>query len=145
MAGQFTRLQKSYRIDAANVNPANSKNEVPMYRIVTLSGADTCKLPAADNAIPLGAVDNDERVDDVLRGGGGSQAGRQLAVKLEGIASLELGGAVAVGDRIIAKAGGTAIAIPAAAGQYEVIGFAEKAGVAGDVIPVRMSYHVKTV
>lgn len=145
MAGQFTRLQKSYRVDATNVNPDNSKNEIPMYRIVTLAGADLCKLPAADNAIPLGVVDNDERIDDVLHGGGGSQAGRQIAVKLEGIASVVLDGPVAVGDRVIAKAGGFGIAIPAAAGSYEVLGFAEKAGVAGDVIPVRMSYHVKTV
>lgn len=145
MAGQFTRLQKSYRIDATNVNPVTSKNEIPMYRIVTMSGEDLCKLPAADNATPLGVVDNDERLDDVLHGGGGSQVGRQVAVKLEGIASIVLDGPVAVGDRVIAKAGGFGIKIPAAAGSYEVVGFAEKAGVAGDVIAVRMSYHIKTV
>lgn len=145
MAGQFTRLQKSYRIDAANANPSNGgANEIPLYRIVTLSGEDTCKLPSADNAIPLGVTDNDERLSDVLRGGG-SQAGRQIAVKLEGIAMVEISGAVALGDRIIAKTGGFGLKIPTAAGTYEVLGFAEKAGVAGDVIPVRMAYHVKTV
>jgi hypothetical protein len=145
MAGKFTRLQKTYRIGADNVNPSTTKNEVPMYRGVVLSGEDTCKLPVADNAIPLGVVDGDERLDDPLRGGGGSQAGKQIAVKLEGIADIELVGNISVGDRVILGTGGFAKKIPAVAGQYNVIGIAEKSGVDGDVIPVRMGYDSVTV
>lgn len=145
MAGKFTRLQKSYRIAADNVNPATTKNEIPMYRGVVLSAEDTTKLPVADNAVPLGFVDSDERLDNPLRGGGGSQAGKQIAVKLEGIAEIELTGTIAVGDRVIFAAGGFAKKIPAAAGAYNVVGYAEKAGVDGDVIPVRIVFQHVTV
>lgn len=140
MAGQFTRLQKSYRIDAANVNPDTGLNEIPLYTIVEHSGEDTCKIAGA-NAIPLGVADNDERVADALRDGG-SQAGRQIAIKLEGIASVKLAGTVAVTDRVYVVAGGKGDSVNnAPAGTYNVLGFAEKSGVAGDVIPVRMAYH----
>lgn len=144
MAGQYTRWQMTYRIASDNVNPDTSKNEIPMYRAVMFAGEEHCKLPTADNAIPLGVVDNDERLDDPLRDGG-SQAERQIAVKLDGIASLTLDGTVAAGDRVILAAGGKGKALPATAGKYNVLGFAEKAGVAGDVIPVRMAYHVYEV
>lgn len=144
MAGQFTRLQKSYRIAADNVNPTTSKNEIPRYRGVVHVGEDTCKLPTDANEIPLGVVDNDERLDDPLRDGG-SQAGRQIAVKLEGIAMCELSDTVSVTDRIIMDGGGKFKKMPASAGTYNVFGFAEKAGKAGDVIPVRMVFHVVRV
>ncbi|MED2002429.1 hypothetical protein P4V86_03525 [Brevibacillus laterosporus] len=99
---------------------------------------------AGANTIPLGVADNDERVDDPLRDGG-SQAGRQIAIKLEGIASIKLAGTVAVTDRIYTVAGGKGDSVDnAPAGTYNVLGFAEKGGVAGDVIPVRMSYHLFT-
>ncbi|MEK5060943.1 MULTISPECIES: hypothetical protein [unclassified Paenibacillus] len=143
MAGQFTRLQKSYRIDPNNVNPDTGKNEIPLYRIVEHSGEDLTKISGA-NAIPLGVADNDERLDDPLRDGG-SQAGRQIAIKLEGIALVTLDGTVSVTDRIYAVAGGKGDSVDnAPAGIYNVLGFAEKGGVAGDVIPVRMQYHVFT-
>lgn len=138
MAGQFTRLQKSYRIMDAD--------GVALYTGVTYgANTDECKKPTADNAIPLGVVDNDERISDPYRAGG-DQTGRQVAVKLEGIAMLKLAGAIGVGDRVILATGGTgksvADASVVAGTKCNVIGFAEKAGVAGDVIPVRMAYHV---
>lgn len=136
MAGQYTDWQMSYRIMDAD--------GVARYTGVVLTGNGECKKPTADNQIPLGVVDNDERINDPIRAGG-DQTGRQVAVKLEGIAAITLGGPVAVGDRIILKAGGSAIKVPAAAGQYNVLGFAEVAGVAGDVVPVRMAYHSFTV
>jgi len=146
MAGKFTRLQKTYRIAADNVNPSTTKNEVPMYRGVTRGAAEeTCKLPTADNQLALGFVDNDERLDDPLRGGGGSQAGKQIAVKLEGIAEIELAGTIAYGDKVILATGGFAKKMPTAAGRYNVVGVAEKAGVDGDVIPVMINYETVEV
>lgn len=141
MAGQFTRLQKSYRIDVTNVNPDTNLNEIPLYRAVIHSGDDTTKLPTEDNQTPLGVVDNDERLFHASSDGG-DQGGRQIAVKLEGIASVELADTVATGERVIVAAGGKLKAVDGTTpGQYEVLGFAERGGVAGDVIPVRMAYH----
>lgn len=136
MAGKFTRLQKSYRI--------MDEDGVAMYTGVILAGENQCKKPTKDNEIPLGVVDNDERIDDPIRAGG-SQKGRQVAVKLEGIAEIKLAGAVQVGDRVILAEGGLAKKMPSEAGTYNVLGFAEKNGEDEDVIPVRMSYHVFTI
>lgn len=146
MPGQLTTQQRSYRIAAANVNPGNAnKNEIPRYRGVILSAEDEVKLPTAANAIPEGIVFNDERLYDA-KGDGGSQAGRQIAVhNLVSFPSIELNGTVAAGDRLILDAGGYAIKIPAVAGTYNVIGFAQRAGVDGDVIAFRAAYHVVIV
>lgn len=138
MAGQFTRLQKSYKIMDAD--------GVRLYRGVELTGENAVKKPTVDNAIPLGVVDNDERIDTPYQAEG-DQTGRQVAVKLEGIALLELAEDVSVGDRIILGVGGLAKkASNLTPGTLaNVIGFAEKNGVTGDVIPVRMAYHVVTI
>lgn len=136
MAGQFTRLQKTYKID--------DEKGVKMYHGVVLSGAGKCKTPVADNEIPLGVCDNDERDPDALSAGG-DQTGRNIAVKLEGIASIIVKGAIVAGDRVILGEGGNAITMPEDADTYNVLGFAEKDGVDGDVIPVRMAYHTITV
>lgn len=138
MAGKFTRLQKSYKIMDAD--------GVALYRVVKLTGENECKKTIAENEIVLGAVDNDERLD-VAYQASGDQTGRQVAVKLEGIAELELAAPVAVGDRIIAAPAGLVknLADLAVGTQANVIGFAEKGGEEGDVIPVRMAYHVFTV
>lgn len=143
MAGQNTGFQMSYRIDATNINPDTGKNEVPRYRIVQKVGDNTIKLADA-NAVPLGVTANDERLDDPLRDGG-SQAGRQIAVQLDRIANVELASAVNANDPIVAAAGGKGQAIPETPGTYNVLGFAEKGGDAGDVVPVRIAYHVRTV
>jgi len=136
MAGKFTRLQKTYKImDADGVN---------MYTGVVMTGENQCKKPTEDNEIPLGVVDNDERINDPVRAGG-DQTGRQVAVKLEGIAEIKLTGAIQVGDRVILAGGGLAKKMPIEAATYNVLGFAEKNGEDGDVIPVRMAYHVFTV
>ena len=133
MAGKFTRLQKTYLMD--------DSDGIEMYTGVVQSGEGRCKKPTEDNGIPLGIVDSDERIDDPVRAGG-SQKNRQIAVKLEGIAEIKLSGAVQAGDRIILAAGGLAKKIPTEAGVYNILGFAEKNGEDGDVIPVRMAYHV---
>ena len=92
----------------------------------------------------LGVVDSDERIDDPIRAGG-DQTGRQVAVKLEGIAEIKLTGSVQAGDRVILAAGGLAKKMPNEPGIYNVLGFAEKNGEDGDVIPVRMVYHVMPI
>lgn len=138
MSGQFTRLQKAYKI--------MDTDGVGLYRGVELTGEDQCKKPVADNVVPLGVVDNDQR-QDIPYQASGDQSGRQVAVKLEGTALIELAGTVAVGDRIVLAIGGFAKAATELAPSTvaNVLGFAEKAGVAGDVIPVRMAYHTYTV
>ncbi|GEA16750.1 hypothetical protein E308F_29960 [Moorella sp. E308F] len=137
MAGQYTGLQKTYKIMDAD--------GVALYHGVTYgSNNDECVKPTVDNAVPLGIVTNDERVNDPLRAGG-DQTGRNVAVQLEGIANLLLAEPVAYGGRVILGAGGVGKALPSTPGTYNVIGFAEKSGAAGDVIPVRMKYHVFTV
>lgn len=141
MAGQNTGFQMAYEIDSTNAN-TNSKNEVPRYRIVEqVASKSTIKLAGA-NAIPLGVTSNDERLDDPLRDGG-SQAGRNIAVQLDRIASVELSANVAAGGRVITAVGGKGAPIGAVEGtSYNVVGFAEKAGVDGDIIPVRLAYHI---
>lgn len=146
MAGKNTGFQKSYRIASDNVNPDTSANEIPLYRGVVLAGDGECKLPDSDNLVPLGICDNDERVDDPIRDGG-SQAGRQIAVDRGNVNYLELAGVVNVGDRIFLAVGGKGKSVEVdgvASTTYNVVGFAEKSGVAGDVIPVRWEYHVYT-
>lgn len=137
MAGKKTGLQKSYRImDAAGVS---------LYRIVTYGVKDNeCIKPTADNVVPLGIVCNDERINDPIRDGG-DQTGRQVAVQLTEIAEVELADNVGYGAPIIAGEGGLAKPVPAVAGTYHCVGFAEKAGVTGDVIPVRIAYHNVTI
>lgn len=136
MAGQFTRLQKSYMITDAD--------GIALYRGVVMDGANKCKKPVGDNEIPLGVVDNDERLADG-HSAGGDQTGKQIAVKLEGIASIELEDSVTAGDRVILAIGGTAKKCPTTTGTYNILGFAEKDGIKGDVVPVRMSYHLVTI
>lgn len=137
MAGKTTGLQKTYKIEDAD--------GVALYRVVTYGSADGfVKKPTADGAIPVGIVDNDERLNISFQAGG-SQAGRDVAVQLDQIGEVELDGTCAYGDRLIVGIGGLVKKLPATAGTYHVIGFAEKAGVDGDIIPVRMAYHTATV
>lgn len=136
MAGQFTRLQKTYRII--------DEDGVKLYTGVVFAGENSCKKPDADNMTPLGVVDNDERIDDPMRAGG-NQAGKNVAVKLEGIASITCAANVEAGDRVILADGGHVKPVAETSGAYHVLGFAEKDGEEGDVIPVRMAYHVYTV
>ena len=117
---------------------------VAQYTGVVMAGENQCKKPEEDNEVPLGVVDNDERINDPIRAGG-DQTGRQVAVKLEGIAEIKLTGSVQAGDRVILAAGGLAKKMPNEPGVYNVLGFAEKNGEDGDVIPVRMAYHVMPI
>lgn len=134
MAGKKTGLQRTYQIEDAN--------GVAMYTGVTYGTTEgSVKKPTADNAVPVGIVDNDERINDPLRAGG-DQSGRDVAVQVDGYGAIKISGAVNYGDRLILATGGSAKKMPATAGTYNVVGFAEKSGVDGDVIPVKMSFHV---
>lgn len=138
MAGQFTRLQMAYKVADAD--------GIPLYRIVKLTQEAFVGKTTADNEIPQGVVDNDSR-EDIAYQASGDQTGKNIAVKLEGIALVEMAGPIAAGERVIASAEGkgkpASTLTPGT--QANVIGFAESAGVAGDVLPIRMSYHVFTV
>jgi len=136
MAGKYTGTQRTYVIE---------DSEIKRYTGVTYGSTEGgCKIPTSDNAVFLGVVDNDERVNDPIRAGG-NQQGRNIAVHIDGYGEIKLGGNVNYGDMLILGAGGTAKKIPTTAGQYNVIGFAEKAGSTGEIIPFgicRITYTI---
>lgn len=132
MAGKTTVLQKTYVLEDSAIS---------LYTGVTRGTADGgCAIPDADNAVPLGVVDNDERVADALRSGT-TQTGRDVAVKTMGIAEVKASGVIAYGARVILGANGVVKALPEVAGTYNVLGFAEKTAGDGDVIPVTINIH----
>lgn len=129
MAGQMTGTQRTYIMEDSNM---------PMFTAVARGTADgSVKIPTADNESPVGVVTNDERLSTSL-GADGDQTGRNIAVQVDGYATVELDGAVSYGDNLILAIGGKVKAMPADAGTYNVIGTAEKAGSDGDFIPMKM-------
>jgi hypothetical protein len=136
MAGKNVTFSKAYKLEDSAIS---------LYTVVIRGTADgSCKAPASDNLVPLGVVDSDERVSDALRSGT-DQTGRNVAVTLEGIALCKItasaGATIAYGDRVTAKTGGTIRKMATASATYNVLGFAEKAGGASELIPVRLAYH----
>lgn len=137
MAGKSTRFQLTYKIEDAD--------GIAMYTAVTYGATEGgCKKPTADGQYPLGVVDNDERLDIPYQASG-NQSGRNVAVKMELIADVKLSGNIAYGEEVILAVGGSVKKLPAAAGSYWVLGRAEKAGVDGDIIPVRIEKRSVTV
>lgn len=133
MAGQTTGLQKTYICESTNIAP---------YTAVTFGASDgSCVIPNADNLIPLGVVTNDAKLVNAPSAGG-VQTGRNVAVQISGIAEIIAGDDIAYGDRVIIGANGVALPMPATEGTYNVIGFAEAGGESGDIIPVKLAYHV---
>jgi len=137
MAGQTADFIKTYAIGDAD--------GIPMYTAVTYGAQDGyCVKPTQDNVVPLGVVDSDEVVNNEFHNYG-NLTGKNIAVTLEGIAQVKLSGTVSYGQRVIVGAGGVVKALPSTAGTYNVLGFAEKSGVDGDVIPVRIAIHTITI
>lgn len=133
MAGQTTLLQKTYKL----VDPEG----ISLYVGVVRGGnSGECMKPTMDNMIPLGVVTNDELLPENQSP---SSTGRNVAVQLQGIANIKLAESVSYGDRIILGAGGLGKKA-LAEGTSNVLGFAEKGGVEGDVIPVMLQYHTYT-
>jgi hypothetical protein len=138
MSGQWTQAQFTYKIDASNYDG------IGKYYGVVMTGEDTVNLPTANNQLVAGIVTNDEKLATALSAGG-NQGGKNIAVQVQGVAMLKLSGTVAVNGRVILASGGTGIACPTTAGVYNMVGFAEKAGVSGDVIPVRLNFSEHVV
>ena len=130
MAGKYTGTQRTYTMEDSTME----KNLGVTYGTTVGS----CKKPTVNGQMPLGVVCNDERLNDPLRSGG-DQTGRNVAVQVSEYPSIQLSGTVAYGDIVVLAIGGTAIKLPVAVGTYYSLGTAEKAGVSGDVIPVKMS------
>ena len=137
MAGKFTGLQKTYQIGDAD--------GIALYTGVTYGAEDGYVVkPTAENAVFVGVVDNDERINDPIRAGG-DQTGRNIAVHVDGYGEIRIADIVEYGDKLILGIGGVAKAMPDEPGTYNVIGFAEKSGVAGDVIPFKIAVMTVTI
>lgn len=111
MAGKKTGLQRTYQIGDAD--------GVAMYTGVTYGAIEGQVIkPVADNAVPVGIVDNDERINDPLRAGG-DQTGRDVAVQVDGYGAIKISGNVSYGDRLILGIGGVAKKMPDGTGAKE--------------------------
>lgn len=114
-------LSKNYTAEGA----------IPAYRIVKFGATEGGVLVAAAAADKLVGV-NDRLAFAV--------AGDRGDVVRVGIAEVEYGGTVAAGDPLTSDATGRAIvAAPAAGANVRVIGFAEVAGVVGDIGSLNIS------
>lgn len=104
MPGKLTGIQRTYQ--------CGKEEGIRMYLGVTYGTVEgQVVLPDTDNAVFVGVVDNDERVNDPIRAGG-SQLGRDIAVHITGYGAIEIDGNVAYGGRLILGAGGVAKAMP---------------------------------
>ncbi len=134
MAGQTTGLQKTYKIEDAT--------GILRYRGATRgANAGGVIKPTAIGQPLVGVTSNDARDPNALSAGG-DQSGRDIALQIDGIGSIELTGTVVYGDKLVLDIGGTAIKLPATTGSYNVIGIAEVGGVAGDVIAFTIGSEV---
>ncbi|MDI3381016.1 DUF2190 domain-containing protein [Xenophilus aerolatus] len=104
---------------------ATCESAIPPYRI--------CKPGASDGAVLLASAGTDKlmAVNDRIAF---AVAGDRGDVVRLGIAEVEYGATVAAGDALTADASGRAVvAAPAAGANVRIIGFAEVAGVVGDI------------
>lgn len=106
-------LARTYVADAA----------IAKCRIVKITGQKTCAQASAVSDVILGVADSL-----------GAGTGETLDVILDGVATVEYGGNVAVGALLTTDANGKAVtAAPAAGTNNRVIGLALVAGVSGDL------------
>lgn len=69
--------------------------------------------------------------------------GAMVDVIMDEVAQVSLGGAVTRGQKLTSNASGQAVvAAPAAGANVQIIGFALKSGVAGDIIPIYLIQSV---
>ena len=140
MAGKLTDMQRTYTLESIECK----NNTGVTYGV----GDGSVLVPIADNAIMVGVVTNDEKLNDPIRGGYDAvngQKGKAIAVQVEGYGIIKLSGVVAYGQQMILATGGLAKKIPVVAGTYNVIGRAEKAGIDGDFIPFSIEADVVVV
>jgi hypothetical protein len=136
MAGQTTGLQKTFILDS---------DECAQNTVVQRSTAPyTCKVPTADNVVPLGVVTNDSKTDDPLRDPG-SKKGRTITVQLTEIAKCKASGNITYGDKVIIASGGLVKKMPTVAGTYNVLGIAEDTAADGEFVPVLINIDVIVV
>lgn len=106
-------LARTYIADAA----------VAKCRVVKITGQKNCAQAAAATDAIFGVADSL-----------GAALGETLDVILDGVATVEYGGNVAVGAPLTSDANGKAItAAPSAGSNARLIGFALVAGVSGDL------------
>ena len=124
MTGGITGFQKAYKVSEA----------VPQYRGVIFDKEDFCKLPTADNQVPLGVVFNDEQL----------RVGMPVSVAFDRYVEIEAEGTITAGDEIILATGGTCLNTSGlvAGTAANLLGYAENSGVKGDIITVRVERKV---
>jgi len=121
-------LTKAFHASAA-INP---------YSIVKFGASDDTVSPAAAAGDLSIGVTNELGIT-----AGGVTKGETVDVVLAQIAEVKLGGTIVRGDKITSGAAGVGVkAAPAAGTNAQIIGFAMKSGVSGDVIPVYLSQSV---
>lgn len=115
-------LQKAF-LSGAAVNP---------YRIVKFGADSSHVIQAAAATDALLGVTNELSA---------AAAEGNLDITLAGIAEIELGGTVALTDKLTSDSVGRAVAAaPAAGSNVQIVGHPLKTGVSGDIIPVRLSF-----
>jgi hypothetical protein len=138
MAGKNTGLTRTYQIEDAAGLALN-------YGVTYGTADGAVKKPLSDNLKMVGVSSTDAVVDNNMSAGG-SQAGKDVAITVAGFGEIVLGtGGAAYGEELILATGGVAKKCPTADGTYNIIGIAEKAGAAGDVIPFVIKQYVKYI
>ncbi len=127
MTGGLTKLQKTYKAKVA----------IAQYLGVVFDSEDTCKLPTADNQVPLGVVWNDEQ----------PRAGKNISVAIDGYSVIKAGATITAGMEVVLKTGGSIMpATSLTAGtQANILGIAENSGIANDLITVRIEKKIRTI
>lgn len=119
------------------MNPTLIKNHtagaaVEPYRIIKHGSADGAVIHATDATAALIGVTAEL----------GAESGARVDVVRAGITLVELGGTVTRGAAITAGTAGVGVAAaPATGANAYAIGFAEVAGVSGDIIDVMLAPH----
>lgn len=110
--------------------------DIPPARILVQDGDASCAPAGADlTVVPIGVSQQDAP----------AKAGRPCDVVALGVAPVEYGGNVAVGDPLTSDADGRAVkADPADGAQSRVVGFAAEAGDEGTIGSVSIAIQVIT-
>lgn len=94
--------------------------------------------PATDRTATVATANDDPFIG--VTASLGATAGEMVDIYVAGFASVQLGGPVSAGDPLTSDATGNAVlATPAVGTTVRIIGFADEAGVSGDIVDALLS------